>query len=233
MPAPIELPVEVVEHDVREQRRERRTLRGPLLARGHQPAIHDARFEVASDQLEHLLVIDPSCDPGHQGVVLNAIEKRVEIKIDAPRCVISDELACPLDSVMLRAPRAKPEAMGMEQRVEDGREHLRDGLADQPIHHSRHPQLPHPARGLGDHHPADRLRTVGARVKLRADLRPMAVKPWPQLLGAHSVDARGTGFLLDARERLGEILAGHQLLPQACFGGVRCGVARRRGWTAL
>ena len=119
VPAPIELPVEVVEHDVREQRRERRTLRGPLFARGHQPAIHDARFQVASDQLEHLLVIDPSCDPGHQSVVLNAIEERVEIKIDAPRRVISDELACPLDSVMLRAPRAKPEAMGMELRVED------------------------------------------------------------------------------------------------------------------
>jgi len=29
--------------------------------------------------------------------VLNSVEKRVEIKIDAPRRVISDELACPLD----------------------------------------------------------------------------------------------------------------------------------------
>ena len=109
--------------------------------------------------------MDPSCDPGHQSVVLNAIEKRVEIKIDAPRRVISDELACPLDSVMLRAPRAKPEAMGMELGVEDGREHLRDGLADQPIHRSRHPQHPQTARGLGDHHPPDGLRPVGARVE--------------------------------------------------------------------
>ena len=54
------------------------------------------------------------CDPRHQGVVLNAIEKRVKIKIDAPHRDISDGLACPLDSVMRRAPRAKPEAMGME-----------------------------------------------------------------------------------------------------------------------
>ena len=125
MPAPLQLPVEVVEHDVREQRRERRTLRGPLFARGHQPAIHDARFQVASDQLEHPLVVHPSGDPGHQSVVLNAIEKRVEIKIDAPRRIISDELACPLDSVMLRAPRPVAEAVGMEMRVEDRREHLR------------------------------------------------------------------------------------------------------------
>src|SRR5262249_677721 len=157
---------------------------------------------------------DPSCDSGHQGVVLNSIEKRVQIKIDAPRRAISDELACPLDSLMLRAPRAKPEAMGMEMRVEDGREHLRNGLADQPIYRSRHPHDPHAARGLGDHHPPDGLRPVGTRVKLRADLRPVVMQPWPQLLGAHPVDAWGTGVLLDASERLGEIPAGHELLPQ-------------------
>ena len=137
----------------------------PSTRRVHQPALHDARFQVASDQLEQPLVMHPSGDPGHQCVVLNAIEKRFEIKIDAPRRVVSDELACPLDSLMLRAPRPKPEAVGMELRVEDGREHLRDGLADQPIHRSRHPQLPHPARGLGDHHPADGLRPVGARLE--------------------------------------------------------------------
>ena len=38
---------------------------------------------------------------------------------------------------------------------------------------------------------------------------------------AHPVDARGTGFLLDARERLGKVLAGQELLPQARLGGVR------------
>src|SRR6516164_4220660 len=134
---------------------------------------------------------------------------------------------------MLRAPGAKPEAVRMESGVEDGHEHLRDGLADQPIHRSRHPQHSHPARGLGDHHPPDGLRPVGTRVKLRADLRPVVMQPRPQLLGAHSVNAWGTGVLLDASERLGEIPAGHELLPQARFGGVRGGIARRRGWTAL
>ena len=98
---------------------------GSFLARVHQSVGHDTRFQVASDQPEHLLVVDPSCDPGHQSVVLNTIEKRFEIKIGAPHRVIIDELACPLDSVMLRAPRAIPEAVGMELRVEDGREHLR------------------------------------------------------------------------------------------------------------
>ena len=107
----------------------------------------------------------PSCDPGHQCVVLNAIEERFEIKINAPHRAVSDELACPLDSLMLRAPRPKAEAVGMELRIEDWREHLRDGLADHPIHRSRHPQLAHPTRGLGDHHPAHRLRPVSARLE--------------------------------------------------------------------
>jgi hypothetical protein len=69
--------------------------------------------------------MDPSRDPGHQSVVLNAIKKRIEIKIGAPRRVIVDELACPLDRLMGRAPRPVAEAVGMELRVEDGREHLR------------------------------------------------------------------------------------------------------------
>ena len=57
----------------------------------------------------------------------------------------------------------------------------------------------------------------------------MVFQPRPQLLRAHSVDAWGTGFLLDAFQCLGEILAGHDLLPQAHLGGVRSGIARRRG----
>ena len=36
----------------------------------------------------------------------------------------------------------------------------------------------------------------------------MVMQPRPQLLGAHSVNAWGTGVLLDASERLGEIPAG-------------------------
>src|SRR5262249_17404972 len=61
----------------------------------------------------------------------------------------------------------------------------------------------------------------------------MVMQPRPQLLSAHPVDARGTGVLLDASERLGEIFVGQELLPQARLGGGGGGVARRGGWTAL
>jgi hypothetical protein len=102
------------------------------------------------------------------------------------------------------------------------------------LHRSRHSQLAHPTRGLGDHHPADRLRPVSARVKLRADLQPVVMQPRPQLLGAHPVDAWGTGVPLDASERLGEIPAGQEQLPQRTrLGGVSGSVTRRRIAAAL
>jgi hypothetical protein len=124
------------------------------------------RFQVGPDQFEHPLVMHPSCDPRDQGVVLNPIEERVQIKVDAPRRPIGDEAACPLDRLVGRAPRPVAEAVGMEAWVEDGREHLLKGLADQPIHRGRHPQSALAARGLGDRHPPDGLRPVGARVEL-------------------------------------------------------------------
>src|SRR5512132_1792301 len=62
----------------------------------------------------------------------------------------------------------------------------------------------------------------------------MVMQPRPQLLGAHPVDAWGTCVLLDASERLGEIPAGQELLPQGTrLGGVSGGVIRRRIVAAL
>jgi hypothetical protein len=41
----------------------------------------------------------------------------------------------------------------------------------------------------------------------------MVMQPRPQFLAAQPVDARGTGVLLDASERLGKVAAGQELLP--------------------
>ena len=61
----------------------------------------------------------------------------------------------------------------------------------------------------------------------------MGFQPRPQLLGAHPVDARGTGDALDTSERLSEIPAEEHHLPQARLGGVSAGHVRRRGAAAL
>ena len=134
---------------------------------------------------------------------------------------------------MGRAAGPKPVAVIAEVRLENGLEHLQHGLLDQPVQHRRHPQRALPAPGFGDHHPAHRLRLVGARVKRRPHARPMLLQPWPQLTGRHAVDASGTGVALDASERQGEVLAGEDLVPQARLGGVSGGVIRRRAAAAL
>src|SRR4029077_8328090 len=82
--ASIKLPVEVVEHDVTEQRRERGTLRGPILARVHTTVSHNARVQVTPNQTEHLLILHTPCDPRHQSVVVDPIKERVQIHLDAP-----------------------------------------------------------------------------------------------------------------------------------------------------
>ena len=61
----------------------------------------------------------------------------------------------------------------------------------------------------------------------------MILQPRPQLLGAHPVDASGTGVTLDTSERLGEILPGQEPPPETRRSGVRCGVTRRRMIAAL
>jgi hypothetical protein len=175
----------------------------------------------------------PPCDPSHQCVVRNPVKETIQVQIDTPHRVISDELARPLDRFMRRAPRPETEAMGMEIRVKDRREHLHDGLADQPIHHRRYPQHPRPTRRLRDHHPPHRPRPIGTRVQHRADLRPMVLQPWPQFLCTHPVDASSTGVTLDTSERQGKILTGQELLPQTHHGGVSGGVTRRRVDAAL
>jgi len=88
VPTSFQLAVEVIKHDVAQQRRERRPLRGAFLARRPSPISHDPGPQNAPDQPEHLLVIHPSCHPRHQRVVLNSVEERVEIEVDAPRLAI-------------------------------------------------------------------------------------------------------------------------------------------------
>lgn len=104
-----------------------------------------------------------------------------------------ERLACTLHSLMSRTPRTKAEAVLTEGRIEDGRQHLQQGLLDHPIQRRRHPQVPHPAGGLGDRHPPHRSRPLGARLEPRPNPQPMLMKPRPQLLGTHPVDTSDTG----------------------------------------
>jgi hypothetical protein len=138
-----------------------------------------------------------------------------------------------LHRLLSRPSGAKAIALVREPGIEDRRERLRKCLPDQPIQRRRHPQHPRAPGGLGDLHPPDGQGPVAARVQRGLDLRPMATKPSPELIGPHPVDAWGTGVLLDASERRGEVVAGENPLPQARHGGVSFPVRGRRPVAAL
>ncbi len=229
MPAALQYPVEVVEVDVGEQRAERGALRRPLLGRLPHAIYHDSRFQVAADQLEHLLVGDPPCEPGHQRVVLDSVKEAIEVQIDGVLEPLGDVALGATDRIMGRAPGTKAEATLREAGVEYGHQHLREGLLDQPIQGRRHPQLPLPAGGLWNRDPPGGLRSVGARVEHRPDLGPVVVQPGAKLFGLQPIDAGSTGVALDASERRRQIAPGEELLPEVlCDGGVRLRLAWRR-----
>ena len=187
--------------------REGRALRGPL-DRGHLHARdHDPCVEVAADELEHPPVIDPSGHAGHQGVVLDAVEEPVQIDIDDEGLARLDR---PPGGVRRPDGRSGPagsrscrsEKPGSKMGLED----LAQRLLEEAVEHRRHAQLPRPATGLGDGHPADGAGSVRARVEASADLRPDGPQMGPQ--GSAVVMPSGPGApplrstRLSARARL-------------------------------
>jgi hypothetical protein len=61
-----QLPVQVIQHDIRQGRRQRRTLRGPLRRRLPDPAGHHPGLQIAPDELQDLAVIHLARHPRHQ-----------------------------------------------------------------------------------------------------------------------------------------------------------------------
>ena len=78
----------------------------------------------------------------------------------------------------------------------------------------RHPQQPLAARGLGDHHPADRRRPVRTRVQRLADLCPVLAQPRHKLLRGHAVRTRRARVGPDTPQRPAQILRREHPLPQ-------------------
>jgi len=72
------------------------------------------------------------------------------------------------DGLVCIAARSKAEARFREARFDDRREHLGDGLLDNPVHHGRDAQQPLAAVVLGNFNPADGLRAVAPGFELAA-----------------------------------------------------------------
>jgi len=82
---PGKLSVELVQHDVGQQRRQRRALRHALVDADHNPIRqHDSRLQHPSDQDEQPPIADPLSEPGHQPLMADPIEELLQIEVDHP-----------------------------------------------------------------------------------------------------------------------------------------------------
>ena len=77
-----QLIVEIVEHEVAQEGRERTALRGPLVHRADQAVFHHPGLEKRPDELEHPFIGHPRRDARHQEVVMDPVEEFFEIKVN-------------------------------------------------------------------------------------------------------------------------------------------------------
>lgn len=77
-------PVTFIQHDVRQQRRSRASLRRAFIRRTYRPVLHHTRLQKRSVQAEHSLAGDTQRERLRQPMVAHPIKKLLRIEIDHP-----------------------------------------------------------------------------------------------------------------------------------------------------
>ena len=202
MAALLQFLVQHVQHQVRQQRRERPALRRAFLRRADQPVRQHARSQKAADQLQDALVSHPLGHQPHQDVVVDPVEELLQVDIHHDAVPGRDVRLRPRHRLMRRAPR--PEAVAASENV--GSQSAcstcstacwmkRSSTVGMPSGRSA-------ARRLRYLDPPHRLRLVGAVKQLSPDRGPVLLQVGRQLVDGHPVDARRALVAPDLRQRL-------------------------------
>ena len=147
--APGELAVELVQHDITEQRRQRPALRHTLLrAHHHSVGHHHLGFQHPVDEREEPPVCDLRLQPRHQTLMVDAVEEFLEVEIDHPLVPVLQVLLCLGDRRVTAASRSKAMARCVESRLVVRAEHVVHGLLDPPVHDIGLPRSTRKPRGL-------------------------------------------------------------------------------------
>jgi len=125
-------------------------LRGALKALHDDAVVHDASVEVAPNQPQHGLVVDPLRQSILEHVVIDPIEELLQINIHHhPPARLHMTLRLQPRIVRL-ATRSETVVVHGEARINQWLQDLQQGLLDQTVGHARIP--------IRDPHPAHRLR---------------------------------------------------------------------------
>ncbi len=82
MAATFKLAIQLIQHEVRKQWRERTALRRALPARLEQPVVENTGRQVAPDEPEYSPIGDTGRHAGHQPVVIDPVEELRQVYID-------------------------------------------------------------------------------------------------------------------------------------------------------
>ncbi len=174
------------------------------------------------------LSLDPFGDLTHQFVVIDSIEKFLQVEINAPAVAFGDVLLRLCHCLMSRPPRSEPIAVIGKRRVPLPLQNLHHRLLDQSIQHRRDAKLAHPSVRFGDFHPPHRLRFVGSVQQLFPDGWPMLFQIVGDSADSHPVDARTTFIGLHPPQCFFQVFSLTYFLHQSIRAGWAFGVIRRR-----
>ena len=105
-------------------------LRRAFLPRLRESSFHDPALQISPDQSKHPLVLDPARHPRHQHVVVNPVEKLLQVDIDHPAASRLDVSPGGFHRLMRSPSGPKPVTMVGEVRFPDRAHHLMHRLLD-------------------------------------------------------------------------------------------------------
>src|SRR5205823_4448631 len=183
-----------IQHEVREQGRERAALRGPLPAFLELPAIEHTGGQISPDEPENPPIRNPLRHRGEQSVVIDPVEEFGQVDIYDKPVAVDDVGLCLCHRLVSGASRPEAVAVLAECRVPPRLKPLQDRLLGHAIDHGGNAEIARPAGRLRDPHPTHRLRLVAPLEQLIFDLRPARFKDARQLLDGDTVHA-GRAFI--------------------------------------
>ena len=181
-------------------------------------------------RLEHALVGHPFGHASHQAVLIDSVEKFLEVDVNHHVVAVGDVLLCLGHGLMSGASRTESVAVLGKRRVPLLLEYLQQRLLDQAIDDAWHAEPSDAAGRFRDVDPFDRLRCVGSREQLCPDGRPVLPQVGRGVVDGQSVDAGTTLVPTDAFPRLFEIASVAHLLHELVFDSRAVGGSLRREW---
>ena len=198
-------PVEHVQEDVRQQRRDDAPLRSPRQGPLHLPRLHHSCREPQPQQPKDTPVRDALANQRQQLRMVDAAEVVVDVGVQHVTAPARPADAKGLQRLRRAPPRPKPIRRATEVRLEDGAQHQRRGHLRNPVPDRRYPERSPPAISLGDVSPEDQLRPIPSRPQRRAELLEERIDTALFNLGQRlRIDARRATIPLDPPPRLPE-----------------------------